>query len=194
MSSRTEAQNSPRSGLRGGWDRLVGPETTRTENCLILGGAVGFATAVFVASQVAALGWSPLQIAIVVLFSLDISGGIIANTTIAGSLWFHRQSRSRQAHLLFIAIHVHPFILAAMFPGFAWNEAAIAYGFLLTSAGVVLSVSDRLRRPIAMGLFAIGVLLALYLVSAPHGLEWFLPLLYLKLIPGYLVPSPSIAK
>lgn len=189
MSIPTESPSSPRTGLRGSWDRLVGPDTARAENWLILGFAFVFSGAVFVYTQVAELGWSPLQIAIVLLFSLDIAGGVIANTTVAGSRWWHRPSQSRRRHLRFIALHVHPFILAAIFPVLTWAEATIAYGFLLSSAVIVLAVSKRLRRPIAMGLFAIGLLLALYVVTLPHGLEWFLPLFYLKLLPGHLVPS-----
>lgn len=189
MRSTTEPPSSPRTGLRGRWDRLVGPDTTRTENWLILGFAFVFSGAVFLYTQMAELGWSPVQIAIVLLFSLDVAGGVIANSTVAGSRWWHRPSQSRRAHFWFIVLHIHPFILAAIFPVLTWTEAAVAYGFLLGSAGVVLSVSKRLRRPIAMGLFTTGLVLALYVVSLPHGLEWFLPLLYLKLLPGHLVPT-----
>lgn len=189
MNSRTEPPGSVGTGLRGIWDRFVGPDTTRAENWLIVGFAFVFSGGVFFYTQVAELGWSPLQIAIVLLFSLDIAGGIIANTTVAGSRWWHRPSRSRSAHLQFVALHVHPFILAAIFPALTWAGATVAYGFLLGSAVVVLGVSERLRRPVAMGLFAIGLVLALYIVILPHGLEWFLPLLYLKLLPGHLVPS-----
>ncbi|WP_252699075.1 hypothetical protein [Natronosalvus vescus] len=189
MNSNPESPSAPRTGVRGSWDRLVGPDTTRAENWLILGFAVVFSGTVFVYSQVAALGWNTLQIAIVLVISLDIAGGIIATTTVAGSRWWHRPSHRRRAHLQFIALHVHPFILAAVFPLLTWTETTIAYGFLLGSAVIVLGVPERLRRPIAMGLFAIGLLLALYVVNLPHGLEWFLPLLYLKLLPGHLVPS-----
>ena len=189
MSSSPESPTVPRTGVRGSWDRLVGPDTTRAENLLIIGFACVFSGTVFVYTQVAALDWSALQIAVVLLFSLDIGGGIIATTTVAGSRWWHRPSQRRRAHLQFVALHVHPFILAAIFPVLTWTEATIAYGFLLGSAVIVLGVSERLRRPIAMSLFAIGLLLALYVVSLPQGLEWFLPLFYLKLLPGHLVPS-----
>lgn len=189
MGTPTESPSSPRTGLRGSWDRLVGPDTTRAEKWLILGFAFVFSGVVFVYTQVTELGWSPLQIAIVLLFSLDIAGGVIANTTVAGSRWWHRPSQSRRVQLRFVGLHVHPFILAAIFPVPTWVDATIAYGFLLVSTGIVLGVSERLRRPVAMGLFAIGVLLALYVVTLPRGLEWFLPLFYLKLLPGHLVPS-----
>ncbi len=189
MNSRTNPPSPPRTGLRGGWDRLVGPDTTRVENWLILGFAFVFAGGVFVYAQVAELGWSPLQIVLVLLISLDIAGGIIATSTVAGSRWWHRPSHSHRAQLQFVVLHIHPFILAAVFPALTWAKATVAYGFLLGSAVVVLGVSERLRRPVAMGLVTIGVVLALYVVIFPHGLEWFLPLLYLKVLLGHLVPS-----
>lgn len=86
-----------------------------------------------------------------------------------------------------MAAHVRPFVLAAIFPALTWAEATIAHG--LGGAVIVLGVSERLRRPTAMGLYAIGVVLALHVVSLPQGLEWFLPLLSLELLPGHLVPA-----
>lgn len=184
----TKEPPNPRTGLRGQWDRLVGPGTTRAENCLIVGFALVFSSAVFLYTQVASLGWTFLQIAVVLLFSLDIAGGIIANTTVAGSQWWHRPSQSQGPQFTFVTLHIHPFILAGVFPVLTWVEATIAYGFLLGSTAVILGVPERLRRPIAMGLFTSGLVLALYVVTPPYGLEWFLPLLYLKLLPGHLVP------
>jgi hypothetical protein len=94
-----------------------------------------------------------------------------------------RSSQTRGDHLRFVAYHVHPFVLAVAFPAFTVVDATVIYGFLVGSAVTVLAVPDRLRRSVAMGLFSVGLLVSLYLVTPPHGLEWFVPFLYLKLIP-----------
>lgn len=175
-------------GGGGRWERLVGPGTTRTENALILGFAVVVTGSVIAYGLVQNLGWDLFQIAVVVVFGLDIAGGIIANSTVPGSRWWHRPEQTDWSHVRFVALHVHPFVVAATFPEWTWMEAAIGYAFLVLAMGFVLGASRRLKRPVAIGVFAAGIGVALYAVTPPVGLEWFLPLLYLKLIPGHLVP------
>lgn len=185
MNSRSE---TPRTGVRGHWDRLVGPGTSKTENTLILGFSFAFTGGVLAYAMYNNLGWNLLQIAVIVLFGIDIAGGVIANSTIPGSQWWHRSGQSDRAHIRFITLHIHPFVVAAVFPELTWVEAVIGYAFLLLAMGIVLRVPRRIKRPVAMGVFAVGLGVSLYVVAPPSGLEWFLPLLYLKLIPGHLVP------
>lgn len=179
---------SPRPGIRGQWDRLVGPGTTTSENALILGFAVAFTGGVLVSGLYYRLSWNVIQIAVVALVGIDIAGGVIANSTVAGRQWWHRPSQTDRAHIRFVAFHLHPFVIAAVFPGLTWLEAIIGYAFLLLGMAIVLGVPHRIKRPVAMGSFAVGLGVSLYAISPPIGLEWFLPLLYLKLIPGHLVP------
>lgn len=179
------APSAPRPGVLGTWDRLVGPDATRLERGLVLGYGIAFTLGVLAYVQYAGLEWTPLQQAVVAAFALDVAGGIVANTTDAGRRWWHRPSQTRQAHFKFVAVHVHPFVLAALFAAVSWTDAFVVYGFLLASALGILAVPERLQRPVATTVFSIGLVLALVL-EFPAGLEWFVPFLYLKLIGGHL--------
>lgn len=181
--------SSPRTGIRGGWDRLVGPDSTRTEDAMVLGFAVLFAGGVLSFALANDLGWTPIQLGIVGLVALDLGGGVVAYTTRPGSRWWHRPGRDRWDRFRLVAVYLSPFVVAAVIPGFGWVDAAIAYGYLLASAGIVLAAPERIRRPLAMAAYAVGLLIALYVVTPPRGLEWFVPLLYLKLVIGHLVPT-----
>ncbi|WP_247002106.1 hypothetical protein [Halosolutus gelatinilyticus] len=188
-----EEGTAPSSGteVRGVWDRLVGPDATRSENGLVLGYSALVCGGLVLYVHDAKLSWTPLQQLVAVLIAFDIAGGIIANTTESGSRWWHRPSRTRADHLRFVAAHVHPFVLAALFAAFTFAEATLVYGVVLVGAIVILAVPERLRRPVAMGIVSVGLLVALSFVAAPAGLEWFAPFLLLKLLPGHLVRGPE---
>jgi hypothetical protein len=49
-----------------------------------------------------------------------------------------------------------------------------------------LSVPQYLQRPTALVCFACGLLIAMYLLPQPTGLEWFLPMFYLKVLVSHL--------
>lgn len=178
---------TPRPGPAGLWDRLVGPTATVAEQALTLGFAT-VATAVVCGYAIAAgLGWSWLQLLVVAVLVFDVAGGITANATASGRRWWHRPELSDRDHFRFVAAHVHPFVLAALFVGVTWTGAAIVYGYLLVAAAVVLRVDPSIRRATSLALVALWLLVAPYAAVMPVGLEWFVPLLYLKLLVSHLV-------
>ena len=179
--------DAPRPGFRGVWDRLVGPGATTTETALVVGVALTFPIGLLGYAHLAQLEWRPVQAAVVFVVAVDVAGGIVATTTRSGSRWWHRPDRTNRHHLTFVTAHVHPFVLAAVFAGFTWYDATIVYGFLLASAAVVVTVPLALTRPVATIAFAAGLLVALYWIDVPVGVEWFVPFLYLKLLLGHLV-------
>lgn len=181
----------PRPGPVGAWDRLVGPGATAAENGLILGWTAVCAAAVVVYAAVAGLGWTPLQLAVAILFAADIGGGVPANTTDTAKRWYHRPGRGFRQHFAFALGHVHPFVLALVFPGFGWGAAVAVYGYLLAAAALLLMMPGYLRRPLALVLAGVGILGGLAL-DVPAGLEWFVPLFYLKLLAGHLVPESAV--
>ncbi|SDQ63362.1 hypothetical protein [Natronobacterium texcoconense] len=187
MAQKDGSPRSPREGLHGAWDRLVGPGATRAENWLVVGYSVLFCSGLVLYVHLVPLEWNALQQLVAVLIAFDVAGGIVANTTESGRRWWHRPSQTRGDHVRFVAYHVHPFVLALLFGGFTLLEAGLVYGVLIASTVTVLAAPNELRRPVAMVLFSAGLIVALYLVSPPHGLEWFVPFLFLKLIPGHLV-------
>lgn len=178
---------TPRSGPAGYWDRLIGPTATAAEQTL----TVAFATlaAAIVGGHAVAtdLGWSWLQLAVVTVFVFDVAGGITANATASGRLWWHRPELSDRDHFLFVAAHLHPFVLVALFAGVTWIGAVIVYGYLLLTTVIVLRVDPAIRRASALTLFGLWLLAASYVSITPVGLEWFVPLLYLKLLVSHLL-------
>jgi hypothetical protein len=179
---------SPRHGFAGGWDLFFGPGATAGGQLLSLIPAATFAGAVAVYAYAERLLWSPWQYLVAVLLAFDIIGGIATNATSAAKRWYHRPSRSSRQHYGFAALHVvYIFLVARLFcphfPGFFIIHSA----YLLLSALIVLVVSPYLQRSTALLLLCGGILLSLYAVVAPAGLEWFPPFLYLKLLVSHLV-------
>lgn len=178
---------TPRSGPAGYWDRLVGPTATAAEQTLTVAFATLAAAIVWGHAVATDLGWSWLQLAVVTVFVFDVAGGITANATASGRRWWHRPELSDRDHFLFVAAHLHPFVLAALFAGVTWIGAAIIYGYLLLATVIVLRVDPSIRRASALALFGLWLLAASYVSITPVGLEWFVPLLYLKLLVSHLL-------
>ncbi|HEX2131974.1 MAG TPA: hypothetical protein VHH15_10450, partial [Actinophytocola sp.] len=105
--------------------------------------------------------------------------------------WYHRPGRGFRQHARFVVGHVHPFVLAAVFPGFGWGAAGVVYGYLVVAALVVLVLPEYLRRPAALTLAGVGVVVGAAL-QVPAGLAWFVPLFYLKLLVAHLVPESAV--
>lgn len=180
--------SDPRTGIRGGWDRLVGPDTTAVESGLILGSGLAFAGGVIGYALLADLGWNLLQLVLVAVIACDIAGGIPGNATLASTRWYHRPSQRRRDHFKFVAIHVvHLSVLAVMFPTVSWVAAGVIYGYLLVATAVVLVLPEMLQQPVATTLLAGGILLSLYGPSLGAVFAWVAPFLYVKLVLGHLV-------
>ncbi|MCU4741312.1 hypothetical protein [Natronoglomus mannanivorans] len=177
----------PRAGVVGYWDRLVGPTATPAEQGLTIATASLWTVAVCGYAVDAELGWSALQFAVVAVITFDVAGGVTANATASGRRWWHRDGRTDVDHFTFVAAHVHPFVLAALFADVTWTAAAIVYTVLLLASTAILSVGPSLRRATALALFSGWVLFAAYQTILPVGLEWFGTLLALKLLVSHLV-------
>lgn len=65
----------------------------------------------------------------------------------------------------------------------------VASGFLVAASALLMVTPLYLRRPAGFGLYAASVLLSLYAFVHPPGMEWFLPLFYLKLLLGHMLPE-----
>lgn len=171
----------PRSGLAGSWDRFVGPGATAAENGLI----AGFALAVTALVLWLAPAWTGWQQLVAGLLALDLAGGVAANAATPAKRWYHRAGQGASAHFGFVAVHLHPFVVAWLFGGWLWGAAV--YGYLLAAALLVIIAPRRLERPLALSLAAGGILLGLLVWPAPAGMAWFAPLFYLKLLVAHLV-------
>jgi hypothetical protein len=109
-------------------------------------------------------GLSPFQAAILVLVSLDLAGGAVANLS-QGTRTFWR-SRNINLRLLFLAVHaIHGIAIAFVFPEAA-TAVAVAYIWMVI-AGSVLIVTRNTSVPLALAL----VLLGAAAIHLPQGLE-----------------------
>jgi hypothetical protein len=179
---------APRRGFAGEWDKFIGPGATRAELWLILLPALlaGIAAPVYAWQQ--ALDWTGWQLLTASLLALDLVGGVTANATTAAKRWYHRDGQGWLAHLRFTAVHIfHLALVAWLFAGGDWGYLALSYGYLLLAAWGIIRSPLRLQRPLAMLLYLGSLLLALYVLPTLPGLEWFLPVFYLKLLLSHLV-------
>jgi hypothetical protein len=186
-----EARLRPRAGAAVLWDRLIGPAATRAESALIALWAVLCAAAVVAYALVAGLSWSALQLTVLALLALDIGGGVPANASNSAKRWFYRSEQGFREHFGFPLIHLHPFALALLFPGFGWGTATVVYAYLLLASAVVLVAPLYLKRPVAFVLYCVALLAGLYVLDVPPGLEWFVPLFFLKLLVAHLLPEEA---
>jgi hypothetical protein len=169
-------------------DPLIGPDATAAE--LALGWGAAVASAVAQLAWALTFGhWSALQTILAVVFAFDIGGGVVVNATRSGRRWWHRDEVSRAGQLVFCAAHAHPFLIAWLWPGFSFAQALALYGSMLVPAIVVLWTPPYLKRPVALGLTAVGLVLGATLLRAPEGLVWLPLLYYVKLIAAHAVPD-----
>ena len=120
--------------------------------------------------------------------AFDIVGGIATNATSAAKRWYHRPGRSLWQHFGFATLHVgYIFLVAWLFCPHFLKFFALHSAYLVLSALIVLTISPYLQRSAALLLLSGGILLSLYGVTSPAGLEWFPALLYIKLLVSHLV-------
>lgn len=189
------AENSdfftPRNGLIGLWDRLIGPGATPAENTLIIiSSIIGTLAA---ALRLWLLGFNSLHLAVGAVLGFDIIGGVVCNATDTTKRWYHRSEATWIQHITFVSLHlIHVALVSWLFrdpTSFDWNYFGSISSCLLFSAAIVLATPNYLKRPIAAGLYLVAIAIGLYRVGSTPGVEWFVPALFLKLLIGHLVPE-----
>jgi hypothetical protein len=189
----------PGSVARQMSDRLLGPGATRPEIALALGSALVAASLLLALARVRGLGWSTGQSLAAAVLAFDLVGGVAVNASAPARRYYFGPGRGPASHLGFVAAHLaHVAVFAWLFREGDWSFAAALSLGLLGAAGVVLAAPGYLRRPVAMLALTLGVVLSTAAEPAP-GMEWFVPVLLLKLIVCYLLgdvpaaprPAPS---
>ncbi|MEZ4592714.1 MAG: hypothetical protein R3D55_16440 [Chloroflexota bacterium] len=182
----------PRPGLAGEWDKFIGPGATKAELWLQWVGALGL-TAVLTLitfTQRSELSWSTWQWLVFLLFAFDLSGGIMTNATATAKRWYHRAGQRFLDHFGFVAIHgLHLALVAWLFRDGDWLYFAVYYGWLLGGTAVLLRTPLYLKRPFALLLYSITLLLNTSLLLPAPGLSWFIPFFFLKLLIAHLLPE-----
>jgi hypothetical protein len=181
-------------GLRRAlFDRLIGPGAGSAEVGLAL--ASGLAAAVLVPALAQARGadWSAAQLVVSGLLAFDLFGGVAVNASEAARRFYHRPGRGRGDHLAFVAAHaLHVVLVAWLFRASDSGWAAGLSAVLLAAAAGILFTPRPHRRAVAMLAYA-AVVLGLSPLSPTPGMEWFVPVLFLKLLLAYLLGTLSAA-
>ena len=178
----------PREGLQGQLDRLIGPGATNAELCLQLIPAVIAAIAAPLYALTLPVQETPLQLGLIAVLAFDLVGGVLTNATAAAKRWYYRPGQGWRQHLAFVVVHIlHISLVAWLFRGGDWGFLLGVSGYLLGAAMVIVRSPLYLQRPIALGLYGVALLGDRYLVVPTPGLEWFLPLFFLKLLVSHLL-------
>lgn len=167
--------------------RLIAPGSTAGDRVVCYGGAL--AGSVLATVIGARAGLSGLPLAVIAFVAFDLYGGAAANATAAAKRRFHGPGRTWRQHLGFVAIHVQPFVVALVVPGFGWGAAAGVYALAVSGAAVVLAVPAASRRPAGFAVTALAITVAVTLLDVPRELGWFAPVLLIKLLLAHLQPE-----
>ncbi|UGT56229.1 hypothetical protein [Nocardia asteroides] len=170
-------------------DRLIAPGATRPEITL------GFTVAACGAAGAAALAvgaqYPWFAVAVLAVLAFDLFGGAVVNAMGSAKRWYHRPGRTAGHHLGFVAIHIQPFLLAAVVPAFSWAAAATVYVLTLAGAVVVTATPGGLRRPVAFAVTTLGLLVVTGLFAVPAEVGWFAPVLMIKLLLAHVLPEEA---
>lgn len=130
---------------------------------------------------------SVLQIVVLAVLALDIVGGVIANSTRSTNTWY--RERSLGAQFLFLAVHAfHPLVAVLVLDPGNWLYFGFVYLYMLATASVVLMLARTdYQRPVAYGLYIVGLILALYLLNPAPAIVWLAPVYFTKLIVCFAV-------
>lgn len=193
--SSSESLPPVRAGLAGSWDKFAGPGWSPAENAILFSATLLGGVFVPLWAAIAGYGWNFWQYLVAFLLALDIVGGAVTMAALPGKRWYHRQGQCWRQHLGFIAMHLHPFLVAWLFApddqGMLWGYALVSYIYLLLGTFAVLAAPRQLKRPLGTALVAGGCLLNGLVVEPPPGFVWFLPVFYVKLLLSHLVPEKS---
>jgi hypothetical protein len=176
-------------------DVMFGTGATVIEQALVwIFGLTGTAILAWMA-WARALPWAWWQYAIAGLMAVDILGGVVANSLNTCKRFYHTPIRPDETgstafaknHIAFTALHVYPLIAGLFFGQVSWEYGLIWYAAVLLSSIAVLTTPLYLRRPLAMGIIMIAILVNLYLIEPIPGFEWLVPALFLKIVYGHIV-------
>lgn len=184
----------PRTGFAGGWDRFVGPGATP--------GEVWMQTALPLVAALAAAWWPLMaghpwpgwKLLIAGLLALDTVGGVITNSTHTAKRWYHRDGQTAVHHLGFVALHLAQLaVVGWLFRGHDWTFVGLGYGFLLAGSALIVLSPAVLQKPVALSVYLVALVGTLHPVAVTPGLEWFLPVFFLKLFVAHLPVEAPLA-
>ena len=184
----------PRKGLAGQWDKFIGPGATTAEQLIALLPALLGSSGIVAYAVVKDLNWDLTQYIFAFLVTFDIIGGVLTNATSAAKRWYHRKELTHSKHLGFIVIHIIQIVIVSwLFRDLDILYIGVVYFYLMISATIVTLVPLRMQRSTALLLVCGSFIISLYVLSPTPGFEWFIPVLFIKLLVSHLtIEEPYI--
>jgi tellurite resistance protein TehA-like permease len=68
-----------------------------------------------------------------------------------------------------------------------WGYGLFWYALMIVSTIAILRLPLYIRRPAAMGVIMLAILVNYYFLPPVVGFEWFIPALFLKIVYGHIV-------
>ncbi len=185
MSSRIDWNYpEPRNGL----DKFIGPGATKAEIAMQFSLAALFGVLILAQAYCRNLGWTWWQYLIGFLIAIDMAGGVLTNATSSAKRWYHREGQGFKQHLGVVLLHLLQIVIMSwVFMGFDWIFIVSAYAYLVIAALILLFTRHYLQRPVAFFLVVVGFVFGLYVLQPAEGIEWFAPVLYLKILASHLL-------
>ena len=178
----------------GKTDLAVGTQATTTEK--LLGWTAGFVGIVIIAFFYwqNKYGWAIWQYIAVAIIAFDVVGGAVANSLNSCKRFYHSPLQIEpnyvkivKNHLFFSLIHIHPLIVSLIFSSASWFYGLFWYLSLQISVLSITQTPLYLQRPVSILIIVIALLTNDYFISSPAGLEWLVPVLFIKIVYGHTV-------
>ena len=139
--------------------------------------------------------WAWWQYIVCGLFAFDIVGGVVANVTNSGKRFFHTAAKDGDPGMVrflksgnnFAFLHVHTIVLALLIPEASLIAGTAWYVGLVVSVLTITSVPLYLQRPTAFLFIVLAIVVHAYFLPLGEGLEWVVPLIFVKIAYGHSV-------
>ena len=132
-------------------------------------------------------GWSWWQIIFALAIAGDIGGGVVCNALNSAKRFYHSPVKNGEPvwaknHVMFNLLHLHPIVVGLVFGALNWQYGLFWYSLLALMTIILDKTPLYLKRPIAMMLILIIIMLNSYFMPSIPGFEWLAPLLFIKLL------------
>ncbi|GKX30973.1 hypothetical protein SH1V18_34530 [Vallitalea longa] len=146
--------------------------------------------------------WNIVQIIIGLYFALDLGGGLVSNALNSCKRYYDTPIKPEEKGFagavkklpVFIALHVHPLVIGLLFNDMNWAYAFTWYAAFLISVFIVYKTPLYLKRAVGKLLAMIAIVASIYLFTPVPGFEWFIPVLFMKIITGHMIPEEPYDK
>jgi len=138
--------------------------------------------------------WTWWQLLIASYISFDLGGGFMSNSLNSVIRFYetpYKEGEGKSAKYLkndwiYNGMHFHPLIVGLVFN----NDWVYAIGWQVIffgSLAVVAITPQYLKRPISRLLTLLAIIISLYFLQSVPGFEWFIPLIFIKMVMGHMV-------